>query len=148
MKLLSIISFFYWRKTTTNRTITYDIYLQLTDNSISLTLNNIFLCYWGPPQKTALGPPACLNPALVNAIKPMLFYYRRIAIFEFFHKSVCCLLLRCMLKATPLRVGVKTLYNAEPNTLGWFLIFYLFSFFVLASQLSGNGTMASSIFMQ
>jgi len=39
-------------------------YLQLTDDSISLTLNSIYLRYWGPPHKGCPGTSIYLNPAL------------------------------------------------------------------------------------
>ena len=38
--------------------------LQLTGNSISLTLNNISLRCWGPPHKGCPGASTCLNMAL------------------------------------------------------------------------------------
>jgi len=38
----------------------------------------------------------------------MLFYYRYISIFVFFHEFVCPWLQPCMLKPTALRVGVQT----------------------------------------
>jgi len=41
-------------------------YLQLTDNSIFLTLNNISLRYWGPTQKGFPEASICLNPALTS----------------------------------------------------------------------------------
>jgi len=44
-------------------------YLQLTDNSISLTLNNIYLRYWEPPHKSCPGASTCLNPALVRTVQ-------------------------------------------------------------------------------
>jgi len=48
-----------------------------------------------------------------SAIKRMLFYYRHISIFVFFHVFLCSMLLPCTLKSTVLRVGVKTLCNAN-----------------------------------
>jgi len=47
----------------------------------------------------------------ISAIKRILIYYRHACILVFFHVFVCSLLMRCMLKSSSLRVGVKTLYN-------------------------------------
>jgi len=41
-------------------------YLQLTDNSISLTLNNISLRYWEPPHKGCPGPRHVQNRPCVS----------------------------------------------------------------------------------
>jgi len=47
----------------------------------------------------------------ISTIKRMLFYYRHVCILVFYHVLMCSLLLRCMLKSSALRVGVKMLYN-------------------------------------
>jgi len=47
----------------------------------------------------------------VSAIMRMLYYYRRISIFVFFHVFVCSLLLSCMLESTALRVGEDVIHE-------------------------------------
>jgi len=54
-------------------------YLQLTDTSISLTLNNISLRYWGPPHKGCPWASTCLNLASWRGQKAKLTKLQRVA---------------------------------------------------------------------
>ena len=62
----------------------------------------------------------------VSASKRMLFYYRHISIFVFFHVFECSLLLPCMLKSYALCVGMKMLYNTIPLRMNLFNLFLTF----------------------